>query len=81
MRTTRVIAVHEAGHAVVGRALGLSCGGAHIDPDNEKGSAATKNPYLLAHDLVAAGRPRLAPTHGRAALGRYQRQPIHNYLN
>ena len=39
-------AVHEAGHAVVGRALGLLCGQATCGPDveGEAGHAITANP-------------------------------------
>jgi ATP-dependent Zn protease len=35
----RRIAIHEAGHAVIGRALGLPCGRATIKPDYDDGSA------------------------------------------
>jgi hypothetical protein len=35
----RNTAIHEAGHAVVGRALDLVCGGATIVPDYEAGAA------------------------------------------
>jgi len=35
----KATAYHEAGHAVIGRVLNLSCGGATIIPDYEDGSA------------------------------------------
>ena len=43
--TTRAAAVHEAGHAVIGRSLGIHCGGATIRPTKvELGHAAIGNP-------------------------------------
>jgi hypothetical protein len=56
MRSVVIAAVHEAGHVVVACALGLHCGGAHVDHDGGGGLAATKNPYLLASDLVVEFR-------------------------
>jgi len=38
-------AVHEAGHAVIGRVLGLKCGGASIIPDYEDQSAGRAYNY------------------------------------
>jgi len=38
-QTKRSTAIHEAGHAVVGRVLGMVCGDATIVPDCEKGEA------------------------------------------
>lgn len=35
----RHVAIHEAGHAVIGRVLALPCGEATIEPDFEDGSA------------------------------------------
>jgi hypothetical protein len=43
--TTRAAAVHEAGHAVIGRSLGIHCGGASIRPTKvELGHAAIGDP-------------------------------------
>lgn len=38
MTDRRHIAIHEAGHAVIGRVLTMACGGATIVPDDELGS-------------------------------------------
>lgn len=38
MSERRATAVHEAGHAVIGRVVTLPCGGASIVPDNDLGS-------------------------------------------
>ena len=41
MNHVRHTAIHEAGHAVIGRVLGFPCGGATIVPDAEKGTAGS----------------------------------------
>jgi hypothetical protein len=54
-------AYHEAGHAVVGRVLGLTCGGASIVPDVIDGSAGhaiTPDPHRSIDDWEARGRWR-----------------------
>ncbi len=42
------VAIHEAGHAVIGRRLGLGCGPVTIKPDENEGAAGicfTEDPY------------------------------------
>jgi ATP-dependent Zn protease len=44
-------AYHEAGHAVIGRVLGLKCGAVTIDPDDDSiGHAIVHDPWLTAQD-------------------------------
>jgi ATP-dependent Zn protease len=50
----RVVAIHEAGHAVLQTVLGIGCGGVTIVPDNAKGKATPK----MAVDM--GSRPRTA---------------------
>ena len=45
-QTRRSTAYHEAGHAVIGRVLGLTCGGATIVPDYDEGSAGHAVTYV-----------------------------------
>ena len=41
------IAVHEAGHAVIGRVLGMECGPVTIVPDDDSlGHSITFDPWL-----------------------------------
>jgi ATP-dependent Zn protease len=49
----RSTAYHEAGHAVIGRVLGMSCGEATIIPneqENEAGHAITADPFRILED-------------------------------
>lgn len=52
-------AVHEAGHAVIGRVLGLTCGDADIVPNYRKGrgGVAVCDVDRSMDDWVARGRP------------------------
>jgi hypothetical protein len=44
-------ACHEAGHAVIGRVLGLLCGGVTIEPDDDSiGHAIIRDPWLTIQD-------------------------------
>jgi hypothetical protein len=53
------IAVHEAGHAVIGRALNMVCGEVTIAPDNESaGRAVTADLCDIAVDWRRQGRFR-----------------------
>ena len=53
------IAIHEAGHAVVGRILNMVCGEVTIAPDDESaGHAVTEDPYETAADWRRQGRFR-----------------------
>ena len=53
MSPKRATADHEAGHAVIGRVLGLSCGGVSIVTDEAEGEAG----HAIIHDpLVTASR-------------------------
>src|SRR5262245_49391183 len=54
-------AIHEAGHAVIGRVLGLTCGPATIIPneqENEAGHAILEDPWLTYADWEARGKRR-----------------------
>jgi ATP-dependent Zn protease len=54
-------AIHEAGHAVIGRVVGLRCGGATIVPDHEEGwagNAITLDPHISIAEWEARGRWR-----------------------
>jgi ATP-dependent Zn protease len=54
-------AYHEAGHAVIGRVLGLICGAATIIPDvenNQAGWAIIEDPWMIIADWEARGRYR-----------------------
>ena len=56
------IAVHEAGHTVVGRALGMTCGDASIirDPEEgEEGHSICADPYTVQWDWEQRGKFRL----------------------
>jgi ATP-dependent Zn protease len=59
METSREVAYHEAGHAVIGRILGLTCGSATIVPDYDDGSAgnAVTEIERSAEDWDCRGRP------------------------
>ena len=51
-------AYHEAGHAVIGRLLGLPCGEATIIPNEEDGEAGyhiVADPWEIAHHLEQRG--------------------------
>jgi hypothetical protein len=52
-------AIHEAGHAVIGRALGMICGHASIMEDNNSGGhSIIADPYLIAYRWEEAGKYR-----------------------
>jgi hypothetical protein len=54
-------AYHEAGHAVIGRALTLHCGRATIKPDYDKGEAGhaiTHDPYDCLYEWEKRGHVR-----------------------
>lgn len=54
-------AIHEAGHAVIARALGLSCGAATILPNEDEGEAGhaeIDDPWRTAFDWEHRGRYR-----------------------
>ena len=56
-------AIHEAGHAVIGRVLSLSCGHATIIPDSDSaghsaGHAITHDPYKCLHEWEIRGHCR-----------------------
>ena len=56
------ISVHEAGHTVVGRALGMTCGDASIirDPEEgEEGHSICADPYTVQWDWEQRGKFRL----------------------
>jgi histone H3/H4 len=59
----RHTAYHEAGHAVVGRGLGLTCGEATIVPDYEARTAGYSKSHVVASvaDWEARGRWRYHP--------------------
>jgi hypothetical protein len=60
-QTCRRTAIHEAGHAVIGRVLGLTCGGATIVrdyADRSAGHAITGDPHRAIADWEARGRWR-----------------------
>ena len=53
------IAVHEAGHTVVGRALGMTCGDTSIirDPEEgEEGHSICADPYTVQWDWEQRGK-------------------------
>jgi hypothetical protein len=55
-------AVHEEGHTVVGRALGMTCGDASIirDPEEgEEGHSICADPYTVQWDWEQRGKFRL----------------------
>jgi ATP-dependent Zn protease len=53
------IAYHEAGHAVIGRVLGIVCGPASIVPDaTTAGHAVTQGPLTILDAWDARGRSR-----------------------
>jgi ATP-dependent Zn protease len=59
MERERYTAFHEAGHAVIGRVLGLVCGAATIVPDARGvGCATTKSPLATLDAWDARGRCR-----------------------
>jgi hypothetical protein len=52
-------AIHEAGHAVIGRVLGMRCGSATIVPDHDSaGHAITFDPWAIAHAWETVGKHR-----------------------
>jgi ATP-dependent Zn protease len=52
-------AYHEAGHAVVGRVLGMICGSATIRPDEDSaGHVLTEDPWLIDHHWENLGKFR-----------------------
>lgn len=63
-------AYHEAGHAVIGRRMGLVCGGATIvanEDEGEAGHAICADPWVTVQAWDDAGRWR---DYGHALLGR-----------
>ena len=56
--TLRRVALHEAGHAVVGRLLKIKCAGASIIPDGRgyEGSAVVAGHHTLHRDLIERGQ-------------------------
>lgn len=49
----RGTAIHEAGHAVIGRVLGMICGHATIIADEAEGEAGhtiTADPHMIAYE-------------------------------
>jgi ATP-dependent Zn protease len=59
MQRKTYTAFHEAGHAVIGRVLGLVCGSVTIVPDAVGlGCAATKSPLATLDEWDARGRSR-----------------------
>ena len=60
-RTKRLgsTAYHEAGHAVIGRVLGLSCGDATAEPDHDSaGHAITHDQWVTWRDWEERGKWR-----------------------
>jgi hypothetical protein len=60
-RADRVTAIHEAGHAVIGRVLTLPCGSATIKVDHDEGSAGhniTVDPYFCIYEWQRRGKVR-----------------------
>src|SRR5689334_5077933 len=52
-------AIHEAGHAVIGRVLGMGCGHATINADhNSAGHGIIADPWAIAHSWETAGKHR-----------------------
>jgi ATP-dependent Zn protease len=52
-------AVHEAGHAVIGRVLGMVCGHATIVPDDDSlGHSIAADPWMIAHAWEQRGKYR-----------------------
>lgn len=54
-------AIHEAGHAVIGRVMAQACGGVTIEPDLSEwtaGYAVTADPWATMHAWDSAGRWR-----------------------
>ncbi|MDO9416219.1 hypothetical protein [Pararhizobium sp.] len=55
----RHLSIHEAGHAVVGRALGMACGHVTIVKDDDSaGHSITDDPYFILQAWEDAGRYR-----------------------
>jgi len=64
----RATAVHEAGHAVIGRALGLLCGQASVVADGDSaGHSIAAGPYEVAQRWEDRGKYR---DHASVLLGR-----------
>jgi ATP-dependent Zn protease len=58
-RSERKTAIHEAGHAVIGRVLTLPCGPASIKRDHDSsGHAITHDAYLALHEWERRGHFR-----------------------
>jgi len=60
--TKRHTAIHEAGHAVIGRVLGLSCGGASIianEAEDEAGHAIIHDPWATVSRWESAFRAKV----------------------
>jgi ATP-dependent Zn protease len=58
-RSGKRTAIHEAGHAVIGRVLGMTCGPATIVPDtNGAGHSITRDPWLTYGEWEARGKYR-----------------------
>ena len=63
----RATAIHEAGHAVIGRVLGLLCGGATIIQDEDSaGHAITNDPWAILFAWETRGKYRETETAFRA---------------
>jgi ATP-dependent Zn protease len=61
MSDLQATAIHEAGHAVIGRVLGLTCGGASIvadESEGELGHGIIADPWRTAWDWDQRGRYR-----------------------
>ena len=55
----RRIAIHEAGHAVIGRVLGIECGGATIEQDTDSaGHGIIYDPHRIWYAWEQVGRYR-----------------------
>ena len=61
MQRRRAVAIHEAGHAVISRVLGMTCGGAsilHNSDEGEEGHSVCADPYLTDWDWQERGKFR-----------------------
>jgi ATP-dependent Zn protease len=58
-RSLRRTAIHEAGHAVIGRVLGMRCGGASIVPDDgSAGHNIVADPWEILADRLTRTKMR-----------------------
>lgn len=59
MKYRRSTAYHEAGHAIVGRVLGMTCGYVTIEADEDSaGHSITADPHVTAHTWEKHGKFR-----------------------